>query len=236
MVRRLSPAAAERCTPGGAGRTPNLAGVVLLLLLLLLSSAGAQVDPFAGLTIVPFGEQIFDIATGMTTLPDGGEVVDRATGIVLSAPYILLQEGVFIEARDAEASGDFGTFRADTLTVDLGLSLLLAEGDLEVVREGQVVRSERLTYFAEARVLRISGGVVGENPMLSATAIVLDVDSGGSLLVSPYSFEDDLVTLRSNLEGSLLELTPVELDGLLTFDAATEVNPETLARLEPYLP
>ena len=210
--------------------------ILFALAVAWMPTAAAQADPFAGLTVVPFGEQTFDIATGRTTLSEGGEVIDRVTGVVLTAPFIVLQEGVFIEAQEVEVTGVFGTFQASNLLVDLESSVVRAEGNLRITIEATTVHGELLEYFATPGVLRMSGGVVGDNPGFEATSIIVDFSQGTALLVGPYVFEDGPFILRSNLEGSLLELTSVDLDGVPTFDAATEVNPESLARLELYLP
>jgi hypothetical protein len=218
---------------------PRLSRVLVLCSSILLAYAQpemTQVDPFVGLTVIPFGDQTFDIATGRTVLLQGGEIKDRVNGIVVTAQFIELQQGVFIDAKNVKATGLFGSFQASQLTIEFESSVVTAEGGVALSKDTTVIHAEHLVYFADTDILRLSGGVVGEFPFIEAKAIILEFSSGTALLVGPYTFKDGPFTLRSTIEDSLLELTSVDIGGISTFEAATEVNAENLDRLEAYLP
>ena len=189
-----------------------------------------------GLTVIPFGEQTFDIATGLTTLSQGGEIRDRVSGVVVTAPFIELQQGVFIEAKNVEATGAFGTFQALELNISFEESVVRAEGEVTLRKDATVIYAEQLAYYVDTQILRLAGGVIGASPVIEAKAIILEFASGTALLVGPYTFEEGLFTLSSTLEDSFLELVSVEYDDVSTFEAATEVNPENLDRFKEYLP
>ena len=218
-------------------------GKTFFILFLMLAGLSANVqneikkgDPLVGLTVVPFGEQTFNIATGLTTLPQGGEITDRVSGVVITAPFIELQQGVFIKAETVEASGEFGIVQASEFYIDFESSVIIAEGEVTLSKDATAIHSEQLFYFVDTKILRLSGGVVGESPAIEAEAIILEFSSGIALLVGPYTFTDGVFTLSSVIENSLLELVTVENEGSSIFQAATEVDPENLARFKEYLP
>ena len=222
-------------------RILNLKTLCILLLMFAGFSANVQNetkkgDPLVGLTVVPFGEQTFDIATGLTTLPQGGEITDRVSGVVITAPFIELQQGVFIKAKTVEASGEFGIFQASEFYIDFESSVIRAGGEVTLSKDATTIHSEQLSYFVDTKILRLSGGVVGQSPAIEAEAIILEFSSGIALLVGPYTFTDGVFTLSSKIANSLLELVAVENEGSSIFEAATEVDPVSLARFQEYLP
>lgn len=209
--------------------------LALSVCLTLCFGAAAAAEPFAGLSITASGRQLFDITTGMTILPDGGVVTDKATGVELVAGHIEYLAGQFVEAIDAEVSGDFGAVSADLLVLDLEAGVLEASGDLRLVREGLSIRAGTLVYDAHRQVAVFGGGVVASGPTFEADRLLLDATTGDVLLVGQYLFEDTLFTMTSPEAGGQLELKLVLRDGETFYDAATEVSPTLLARFEGLL-
>lgn len=205
----------------------------LFLLLTVPVAFGAK--PFASLTVTPTGRQQFDIATGITKLPDGGVITDQTTGVQLQAAHIEYLAGSFVQASGARVDGDFGVVNAETLRLDLETGVLNANGGLSLVRDGLTISAGSLVYYANRQVAVFSGGVVASGPAFEADQLYLDAASGDVLLVGQYMFQDTLFTMTSPESGGHLELRMVVRDGQPSYDAATEVRPELLARFEGLL-
>jgi len=204
-----------------------------LLLTGCLVTAGAQA-PFAALSINSAGPQVMDITTGITTLPQGGSVVDRDTGVSFDAAHIRYLDGSFIEATGVTMDGAFGSLSADLVRIEMADSLLTASGNLRLHRDGLVVTATDLRYYALSNIAVFDGGVTGSEPSFSAERVLLDVISGDVLLVGGYSFTSGMFTLTSPTEGGTLELRLQEVDGVLVYDAATDVSPDLLRRFSAH--
>lgn len=191
--------------------------------------------PFAALSINSAGPQVMDITTGITTLPQGGSVVDRDTGVSLAAAHISYLDGAFIEAIDVTVDGAFGSLWADSVRIEMADSLLTASGNLRLERDGLTVTAAGLHYFAVSAIAVFEGGVTGSDPAFSAERVLLDVISGDVLLVGSYTFNSGLFTMTSPTEGGRLELRLHEVDGVITYDAATDVSQELLQRFSAHL-
>jgi len=187
----------------------------------------------ARLTVVPYGEQRFDLLSGETTLPDGGTIVDTETGLRLEASFIRYLEGEYIEAQDARADTANGRLTAPTLSIDVPNLLAVAPAGVTFEREGLEVVAEgaELRFGPQlARFERPSGEQLG----LEAVALLLDLVSGDALLLGPYRFQDGPFTLSDDREGSVLQLRPVVAeDGSASYRAANEVDEDLWARVEP---
>jgi len=207
----------------------------LLSTLAWLTPATAQTPAFASLSVEPAGRQTIDIISGVTTLPDGGSVVDRDTGVSLEAERISYRDGHFIEATGVVVEGSFGTLTAEYLHIDVPTGLLTANGSLRLEREGLSVVADELRYYAEAQVAVFDGAVRGTAPNFQTERLLLDADSGDVLLVGRYAYADGLLTLASPESGGRLELRLSLNEGTASYDAATEVRPEVLARFADYL-
>lgn len=192
-------------------------------------------EPFAALTITPYGPEIFDIGTGTTTLPEGGEVVDAATGIRLVAPRIEVQEGVRIQATDPVVSGSFGELTASSLDLDLQTRVLEAAGPITLAREGLVLEAQRATYHGG---LELASFVrpTSNAPDFSAERVLLDPNTGHALLLGPYRYQDGPFTLSSDEEGAVLALLWSVVDEVGGYDASTDVPEELQDRFAPLLP
>ncbi len=214
----------------------RLACNVLLALLVtgsvLVASAQA---PFAALSINSAGPQVIDITTGITTLPEGGSVVDRDTGVSFDAAHIRYLDGTFIEATDVTVEGAFGTLSADSVRIEMADSLLTASGNLRLERDCLTVTSGALRFYALSAIAVFDGGVTGTEPAFNAERVLLDVVNGDVLLVGNYSFTSGLFTMNSPTEGGRLELRLQEVEGIIVYDAATDVSPELLQRFSAHL-
>jgi hypothetical protein len=214
----------------------------LLVALLLVPPALAQdgaagTDPteaaVARLTVVPTGEQSFDLLTGETTLPEGGTILDTQSGLRLDAAFIRYREGAYIEAQEATAATAGGNLVAPTLSIDVPSLVAVARDGVRFVRDG-------LTVHAAAAELRFGPELArfdapaGDDPELSARALLLDLRSGDALLLGPYRFQDGPFTLSDEREDAALQVRPVIAeDGTPSYRAANEVDEDLWLRLAP---
>ena len=201
----------------------------------LAQEPGPADEPFATLTITPYGDEVFDIGTGTTTLVDGGEVVDAATGIRLSAPLIRVQQGAWLTAREPVVRGEFGEVAAAALELDFDTHVLSVEGPLSLTREGLTVRAASATYDTRANLASFQAPT-SEAPEFEAERLLLDPATGDALLVGPYAFSDGIFTLTSDEEGALLALVWSEVDGVGGYDATTDIPESHRERFAPLLP
>lgn len=219
--------------------------IVACWTLLLLYAGVAQEAPpaneetageaFAALVITSHGRQVFDITTGLTTLPDGGRIYDARTNVEVEAALIEYVEDQYINASGVVVSGDFGSFQAESMHVDLVDSVLSASGDLWLARDGLTVTAGSLQYFADEDVMVFKGGVEGTEPDFYADRLLLDVASGDVLLDGRYTFAGAVFTMRSPEAGGQLQLRPQMQGEEYVYAAATEVSPELLRRFSAYL-
>lgn len=190
-------------------------------------------DAVARLTVIPDGEQAFDLLTGETTLPDGGTIVDTESGLRLNADAIRYLEGVYIEAEAARAETAGGVLRAARLSVDVEALVGVAPDGVRFEREGLAIDAASAELRFGPELARFDAPV-GESPALSATALLLDLRSGDALLIGPYRFQDGPFTLSDDREDAVLQLRPVTAeDGTPSYRAANDVDADLLERLEP---
>lgn len=223
------------------------AGLLLAMMLLGTVFAVAQSSEFAALQITSYGPQTFDIATGITTLPEGGEVIVRESGTMMQGSYVRYQDGVFVEVRDAEVTGSFGSLRADQMTLDLEAQTLRAEGNLALMSDDLTVSGATLLIDLNSDMAVASGGVNSETPALSAARLLLDMQHDRALLLGPYQYADGPLVLSSDSTEDRLLLTWTYVDGTaetsgaeaegaeLEFTASTQLDEAALARFQPYL-
>lgn len=190
-------------------------------------------DAIARLTVVPHGDQSFDLLTGETTLPDGGVIVDTETGLRLDAAFVRYREGVFIEARNATAETADGSLAAPALRIDVPTLVATAPEGVRYVREG-------LELVAEAAELRFASELVrferpsGASLDLEARALLLDIRTGDALLLGPYRFQNGPFVLTDDREDAALQLRPAVTDGgTPTYRAANEVDEDLWTRMAP---
>jgi hypothetical protein len=219
-------------------RIPDRRPLLLLALLALLAAPLAGAALLAELTVVAYGAQRFDLATGFTELVDGGEVTDQASGVRLSAPWLRYAEGDLLEARDAEVDLPLGRLSAPWVEIDLQDARLVASGGVTLTETtGQVITATTVTFDAREGWATARGDVTGSDPVFTAAALHVDVDSGRLVLEGPYRYEDGLMSLRSEDPLARLQLTPL-LDGddaLEGYDVGTRLDDDLVARLETVL-
>jgi hypothetical protein len=215
----------------------TLVAAVLLALPVLAQDRPAGSDPtedaVARLTVVPSGEQSFDLLTGETTLPEGGTILDTGTGLRLDAAFIRYREGAYIDAQDARAATAGGDLVAPALTIDVPSLVALAPEGVRFQRDGLMVvaTSAELRFGSE---LARFDAPAGDDPELSARALLLDLRSGDALLLGPYRFRDGPFTLSDEREDAALQLRPVTAeDGTPAYRAANQVDEDLWQRLAP---
>lgn len=190
-------------------------------------------DAVARLSVVPHGQQAFDLMTGETTLPDGGVIVDTETGLRLDAAFVRYREGAYIEARDATAATVDGSLVAPELRIDVPTLVATAPAGVRYVREG-------LELVGDSAELRFGPELVrferptGASLDLEARALLLDLRTGDALLLGPYRFQDGPFVLTDDREDAALQLRPVTTDaGTPTYRAANEVDEDLWTRMAP---
>jgi len=198
-----------------------------------LLSGLALANPFAALTITPFGEQLFDLATGIATLPDGGEVVDREGGMVLIGQWLHYQEGVFVEAREARVEAKTFTLSAPSIVLDLVEQRLNASGGVRYQSPELELGAEQVLIDLAREHAVLSSVVSTRAPLLEAAMLLVAGDLGAALLVGPYRYQDGPLVLSSSEAGDLLELRWIAGDEGLSFTVSTVISAELLALYAP---
>ena len=208
---------------------------VPLVLALFAGAAWAATAPFAALTVTPDGPQSYNITTGVTTLPKGGTVVDQDTGVTLHAGSLRYQEGTSIDAKGADVTGTFGELKAATLHIDIPAGILVASGEVQLMRGALTLSASKVRYDAKREVVDFTGPVTGTSPDFEADRVLLDATSGDVLLVGHYRYSSSLLTLSSPKAGGRLELHLHSVDGKPIYDATSEVSMALLKRFAPEL-
>lgn len=204
----------------------------LSLATLLLVLTAAQ---FAALSIEPYGDSVYDLATGVTTLPQGGVIRDNAHDLSIDATYIEYVEGDYISAREAKMATEEVRFAAERMRYLPGREEVRLEGGVRFDSDRiEGLTAERGWIDLKAGVAVVDGSVRAAAPELTAARLVADYRAGEVLLVAPYTYQDAQlgVTLRGqNPEKPLY----------LRFDAETgevrassQLPPEVAERLLPY--
>lgn len=196
-------------------------------------AGGGDADWGARLTVIPTGEQAFDLMTGETTMPEGGTIIDRPTGLTLRAEHIVYVEDEYIHAEGATAETDAGLLTASRLEIDVPALIARAPDGVTLERPGLTVRAASAEYRFEDALVRFEEPR-GVNTTLEAEALLLAVDSGDVLLLGPYQYQDGAFTLRDERADSALQLRPVtSADGDTGYRAANEVDPDLWSRVAP---
>jgi hypothetical protein len=203
---------------------------VLLGLVCLWSGLGLA-ESFAALTVIPTGQQQFDISTGVTTLPEGGRVLDKETGLALEAAFVRYSEGGFIEAAGSTVEGKFGTLTASSIYVDVANQTISASGSLQLNYRLLSLSAERLTIYLQPDIAVLSGNVQSLDPSFSVTKLLINLKTQQALLVSPYVYQNGPLSLQQTSEGQLLQLIPIEG----SYNASTVISEDLQASLAPFL-
>lgn len=190
---------------------------------------------FAALSVTPYGQQNFDLATNTTTLPQGGRVIDQASDVVLSGEFVRYREGVFIELRDALVEGAFGNLAAPDIELDIAAQTLHARGEVHYQGEELVIQALSVIFLLEPDVAIVRGEVLGNSPRLEGASLIIDTEAQQALLIGPYTYQDGPFTLSGNSNEDLLWVRWQENAGVSSFRVTTDVDIEVRERLLGYL-
>ncbi len=158
------------------------------LLFLLVALAAAR---FAALSIEPYGDQVFDLATGVTTLPQGGVIHDNANDLSIDAEYVEYKEDVYVLARKAKSEAGKVRFAAEQLRYELPEDRVRLEGGVVLdTPQVKALEARSAWIFLKDGVAVLEGGVRAMSPELEAEAMVSDYRSGEALLLAPYRYRD----------------------------------------------
>jgi hypothetical protein len=205
-----------------------------LVFVLLLSPLGFA-ESFAALTVTPFGQQQFDIATGISTLAAGGQIIDKETNLKLEASFVRYLEGGFIEATGSTVMGKFGTLTAESLYVDVAAQSISASGELHFLYSNLNLTANALNIYLTPDVAVLEGNVQSANPNFSVNKLVIYLKTQQALLVSPYVYQNGPLTLQQDAAGELLQLLPEGSGESLSYNASTIISEEILAVLGSFL-
>ncbi|HHO57744.1 MAG TPA: hypothetical protein ENJ85_01070 [Oceanithermus profundus] len=206
------------------------AGLLLPLLILLAAAR------FAALSIEPYGDQVFDLATGVTTLPQGGVIRDNANDLSIDAEYVEYKEDVYVLARKAKSEAGKVRFAAEQLRYELPEDRVQLEGGVVLdTPQVKALEARSAWIFLGDGVAVLEGGVRAMSPELEAQAMISDYRTGETLLLAPYRYRD--AALGVTLSGKNPE-KPL----YLKFDAETgevrassKLDPEVRKRLWAFL-
>jgi len=158
----------------------------LLLLAGLLLAA-----KFAALSIEPYGDSVYDLASGVTTLPQGGVIHDNENDLSIDASFIEYKEGEYIVAKQAKMVTEQVKFAASELKyLPAADEARLAGGVSLDSKDIKQLEAERGWVFLKDGVAVLAGEVKAAKPHLSAALLVADYQNGEVLLVAPYAYKD----------------------------------------------
>jgi len=159
---------------------------ILLLFAVLLLAA-----EFAAISIEPYGDSVYDLASGVTTLPQGGVIHDNENNLSIDASFIEYKEGEYIKAKEARSDAEGVHFSAAELEYLPASDEARLLGGLKLDTEDiKGLRAESGWIFLKDGVAVLKGNVTAEDPKLSALMMVADYRLGQVLLIAPYEYED----------------------------------------------
>ncbi len=199
------------------------------LVAVFMGLAWAQ-TPLADLSVTAFGTQRLDLATGRTILEDGGEVIDQRSGVRLTAEWIAYVEGERLEARQVVVDAALGRVEAATVAIDLTTGRLRASGGVVLTRPGFEAQAARFGLDPGAELAWLDGDVSASAPEATASSAFFDLVDGRVVLEGPYRFVGDPFTLEGDA-GGRLQLDPVTIGDVTTFDARTSLDADLVDRI-----
>ncbi len=209
--------------------------LLILFYLLTFVIFAAQAQTFANFTVIPTGDQIYDLATSTTDLPQGGSIIDQTNKLSLSANQMKYQEGVYINAAGAYLEGEFGSLTTANLRFDLSNQLLTTD-TLELSYRNLLVTATTMSLYTRQNIAKLEGNVISNNPSFEASGLVINLKTGFAFLLSPFEYQNGPLALRQESTGRNLQLSPVEqADGTIVYQASSVIDPALLESFSPYL-
>ncbi len=201
---------------------------------LMLTVSGLAHD-FAALSVTPYGQQNFDLATNTTTLPQGGRVIDHDSNVVLSGEFVRYQEGVFVELKEAIVEGAFGNLAAPDIELDIDAQTLHARGQVQFDGGELVIQALSVMFFLEPDIAIVRGDVFGDAPRLEGASLIIDTESQQAILVGPYTYQDGPFTLSGQTADDILLVRwqGEQTDG--SFQVTTDIDADVRERLLGFL-
>lgn len=207
--------------------------VFILFATFLIIVGNAQ--SFASFSVEPNTTEEFDIVTGISELPDGGKVIDQDSGITIIGENVRYKEGEFIEVIGATVDGNFGKMVAPEIAVDLVYNTLTAFGEVELITKNLVMNTTDLYIYLDPSIIIAYDKVVSLDPPFESSGAVLDTFAQQGFLLPSYTYQDGLFLLRSETER--LQLTWFsDNQGKIIFETTDDLDPEVVAKLDPYAP
>lgn len=207
----------------------------ILFCLLAFGILVSHAQSFANFTVIPTGDQIYDLATSTTDLPQGGSIIDQTNKLTLSANTMKYQEGVFINATGAYLEGEFGSLTSPYLRFDLA-NQLLSTDTLELSYKNLIVTATTMSLYTRPSIAKLEGNVLSNNPSFEASGLIINLKTGFAFLLSPFEYQNGPLALRQETPGRNLQLSPVEqADGTVVYQATSVIDPALLESFGPYL-
>jgi len=191
---------------------------------------------FAAISIQPYGDSVYDLASGVTTLPQGGVIHDNQNGLSIDAAYIEYKEGEYIKAQKAKMEADRVRFAASEMEYLPAQDLAILSGGVSLDTDDIAgLKAERGWVYLKDGVVVLEGEVSADKPQLTAAALVADYRQGQVLLLAPYKYlDEDLgITLSGKNPEKPLYLRFDAKTGKVT--ASSKVPAEVAERLLAYM-
>jgi hypothetical protein len=203
---------------------------------LLLVTVFLLAAEFAALSIEPYGDSVYDLASGVTTLPQGGVIRDNENDLSIDASFVEYKEGEYIKARQAKTEAAGVSFAAAELEyLPAADEARLAGGVSLETDDIKNLRAQKGWIYLKDGVVVLAGGVSATRPELEAALLVADYRQGEVLLLAPYRYKDASlgVTLSGKNPEKPLYLRFDQQSGEVT--ASSKAPAEVAARLLGYV-
>ncbi|WP_457637385.1 hypothetical protein [Oceanithermus sp.] len=191
---------------------------------------------FAAISIEPYGDSVYDLASGVTTLPQGGVIHDNENNLSIDASFIEYKEGEYIKAKKAKMETEKARFAAEELNYLPSNDEVKLSGGVSLdTTDIKNLKAKSAWIFLKENVAVATGGVTASKPELSAALLVADYRQGEVLLIAPYKYKDAKlgITLSGKNPKKPLYL---KFDGDTgEVSASSKVPPEVAARLLAYV-
>jgi len=204
---------------------------IFLLIALFLMAA-----KFAALSIEPYGDSVYDLASGITILPQGGVIHDNENNLSIDASYIEYKDSEYIKAKKARLQAEGVRFAAAELEYLPASDEARLAGGLSFDTEDiKGLEAQNGWIFLKDGVAVLQGEVVAKDPEFSSSMLVADYRQGRVLLLAPYKYKDEQmgVVLTGKNPKKPLYIEFHKETGRIT--ASSKAPPEVVERLLAYV-